>query len=125
MNQFNLYSFLAFEVHGSTVKKKKKEAYSSWYLESSDLVESSPSCNCGRLQNGDLLYLANKGWKFLKKTLLEALGSRNIFGIQEPLFSALDLSTVKEMKALLVSAIQAPVKLKNKIGIGLSWIKRS
>lgn len=39
-----------------------------------------------------------KGWKLLKKTLLEALGSKNAFGIQEPLFAAVDLSTIKWMK---------------------------
>ena len=74
----------------------------------------------GDYRTGTYCVWQKKDWKLLKKTLLEALGSRNIFGIQEPLFSALDLSTIEEMKALLVSAIQAPVKLKNKIGIGLS-----
>ena len=39
-----------------------------------------------------------KGWKLLEKALLEALGNIKIFGIQEPLFAALDLLTIKRMK---------------------------
>lgn len=96
INKFNFCNFLIFEAPGSS--EKKKSLLQLIFTQLWFLLNLAPPIIVGDYRIATYCVWQKKDWKLLKKTLVEALGSTIIFGIQEPLFAALDLLTVKGMK---------------------------